>query len=266
MPLTRSDLAVDELFEPAIRRIFRRVATDRFHGGRATGRGRGAMPPQAELLFGPADGVWASEREFLGEFHNGIHHQDTSDRLTARGVPLLAALAVDDRVPDRERTGLVIALFHIATEADRHTAEYWPHRHPRADATAAADARAAVRAHLGELTARWDVECPTVRLALAALAAATPDPAVHAATLPRLHDLAAHHPAATPVGRYLRYTALLISGPEPRIAATVEELTAAHWRGTAREVPAAARAVHLLDQLLARLSVELLPRHGPDAL
>ncbi|GAB7184585.1 hypothetical protein ATKI12_4416 [Kitasatospora sp. Ki12] len=240
----------DELFEPELHRIFRTVAVDRFRGF--------AMPPHAGLLLGREFGPWSSDREFLGEFHNEIHHQDTCDKATTQGVPLLVALAVDDRVPARERMGLVMALFRIATEADRHRAEYWPGAHPQADPAAAARARAAVGHHLAEVLARWDAECLGVRLALAALGAAFRDSPVAARLRRRVKALADERGEETSVGGYLRFVTLIAGGTDRQVLTAVTSPTASHWRATHPEAPLQARAVHLLDQMLSQVRATLL--------
>ncbi|MFI5534106.1 hypothetical protein ACIA8O_36775 [Kitasatospora sp. NPDC051853] len=75
---------------PPIRQLFRDVIADRLPGRR---------PPQAAMLFdAEIDPSW-DDRSFLGDFYNEILHQDTCQLATADGAVLLAALAVDDRVP-----------------------------------------------------------------------------------------------------------------------------------------------------------------------
>ncbi|MCP2310998.1 hypothetical protein [Kitasatospora paracochleata] len=239
-----------ELFEPEIRRTFRTVAIDRF-GGRS-------MPVQAALLFGPEFGPWRSESEFLGEFYNEIHHQDTCDTYTAEGVRLLTALAVDDRVPPRDRFDLVRMLLSIATEADRHTAEYWPGRHPQADAAAASRARSAVEVRLAGILARWDTECLGVRLGLAALAAAFPAAPAAVNLLPKVEAFAEAHRQDSRIAGYLRFVLILAGAKDNQVFAEVESLTGSYWRATHRDAPVPARAVHLLDQMLVRMRSLLL--------
>ncbi|MFE7561905.1 hypothetical protein [Kitasatospora sp. NPDC057500] len=241
---------MDELFEPEIRRIFRAVAVDRF-------RNR-TMPPHAGLLFGPEFGPWDSDRDFLGEFYNEIHHQDTCDVSTAKGVPLLVALAVDDRVPAQERMELVMALFGIATEADRHRAEYWPGAHPQADPAAVVRARAAVEEHLAEVLTRWDVECLGVRLALAALGAVFRDSPATATLQGRVEALTDEHREKTYIAHYLRFVMLVARETDRQILPAVEELTASFWQASHREAPPQARAAHLLDQMLSQVRTTLL--------
>ncbi|MFJ9690908.1 hypothetical protein [Kitasatospora sp. NPDC101183] len=243
---------LDELFEPGMRRIFRAVAVDRF--------GSGAMPPHAELLFGPGFGPWDSDRDFLGQFYNEIHHQDTCDRFTAEGVPLLVALAVDGRVRAQERMGLVKVLFGIATETDRHRAEYWPGAHPQADAAAAVRARSAVEGHLPEVLARWDGECLGVRLALAALGVVFRDSPATVTLRQRVEALAGEHQEKATVVGFLRFVMLLVDGTDRQVLSAVESRTMSYWRASHREVPLQARAVHLLDQMLSQVRTTLLAR------
>ncbi|MFE7528075.1 hypothetical protein ACFU7Y_20505 [Kitasatospora sp. NPDC057542] len=200
----------------------------------------------------------SSDRDFLGEFYNEIHHQDTCDESTAGGVPLLVALAVDDRVPAHERMNLVKALFDIATEAERHSAEYWPGTHPQANTAAASRARAAVEKHLVDVLARWDAECLGVRLALAALGAVFHESPATAILQRRVEALAeARREEAFIVG-YLRFVALIARGTDGQVLAKVESLTESCWRASHREVPVSARSLHLLDQMLSQVKAILL--------
>lgn len=65
--------------EPPIRRVFRDVIADRLADPR---------PPQAAMLFqSSVDPFWTDDRFFLGDFYNGILHQDTCQPGTADGVP-----------------------------------------------------------------------------------------------------------------------------------------------------------------------------------
>jgi hypothetical protein len=239
--------SADDVFGPEIRQIFRDVTADRF-------RGR-MMPPHARMLFEPEYGPITTDREFLSDFYNDILHQDTCDQHTAEGVPLVAALAVDDRVPPRDRMQLVRLLFRIATVSERHTADCWPGTHPNADAAGEARARAAVEEHAPTLLARWDTECLAVRLALAAVATVFPAPRTAAALIPRLRRLAERNPTDTPTGDYVRFAVVLATSDEPQILAAVESFTdyTSYWQSTARPVPTRARAFHLLDQMLSRV-------------
>ncbi|MFJ8983048.1 hypothetical protein [Streptomyces sp. NPDC102282] len=104
--------------EPPIRRVFRDVIADCLADPR---------PPQAAMLFqSSVDPFWTDDRFFLGDFYNEILHQDTCQPGTADGVPLLAALAVDGRVPPQQRFKAIDLLFSTATVADRHLADFWP--------------------------------------------------------------------------------------------------------------------------------------------
>ncbi|MEV5546796.1 hypothetical protein AB0L35_11825 [Streptomyces sp. NPDC052309] len=233
------------VFGPPIRRIFRDVVADRVPGPR---------PPQAAMLFQPsADPYWDDDTSFLAEFFNEILHQDTCHPCTADGVALLAALAVDDRVPPRQRFESVVLLFNIATVADRQLAECWPDTPPHADRGSEHRAREAVRACTPGLLARWAFECPAVRLALAGLAVVFPTARTLPALAPRLEGFAGRHPHGTDIGDYVRFVLVLAAGDDHRTLAAVETLTDAYWQGTARRTPLRARAVHLLGQMLARV-------------
>lgn len=123
--------------EPPIRRLFRDVITDRLAG---------PQPPQAAMLFqSSVDPFWTDDRFFLGDFYNEILHQDTCQPDTADGVPLLATLAVDDRVPPQQRFEAVDLLLHAATVAGRHLADCWPNAPRHTDPESEKRAREAVR-------------------------------------------------------------------------------------------------------------------------
>ncbi|THA80272.1 hypothetical protein [Streptomyces sp. A0592] len=228
---------------PRIREIFRTVVTDRFADRPA--------PAQAELLF--ADAPFDSDREFLGDFYNEILHQDTCNELTHEGVPLLAALAADDRVPPRERMSLVSLLFSIATVTERHEAECWPQAHPHADPAGEERARVAVEAALPQLLNRWETECVTVCLALTALAAAFPSAGTSQDLLPSLRTLAGQYPGWTLPGDYVRLAGTITVGKRENLLTAVEALTSQNWIPTVRSARLTGRALHLLDQMLSQI-------------
>ncbi|MFD7557419.1 hypothetical protein ACFV9E_23130 [Streptomyces sp. NPDC059835] len=228
---------------PRIREIFRTVVTDRIADRQA--------PAHAELLF--ADTPFDSDREFLGYFYNEILHQDTCNEHTHEVVPLLAVLATDDRVPPHERMSLVSLLFSIATVTDRHEAECWPQRHPQANPAAEERSRVFVEAALPQLLARWETECVTVRLALAAIAAAFPAAGASQHLLPSLRTLAGQYPGWTLPGDYVRLAGTITVGKRENILAAVEALTSQKWSPTVRSATLTGRALHLLDQMLSQL-------------
>jgi hypothetical protein len=239
-----------EGFEPPIRRIFRDVVADRLP--------EDTMPPQAALLFTEHhDPHWTSDRFFLGDFYNVILHQDTCRASTAAGIPMLAALAIDDRVPARQRFDLVDLLFSAATAAERHQAASWPQTPRHADPDAESRSRAAVQAHVPELLARWSHECAAVRLALAALAVAFPTERTLPALTSRLRGFAGSFTDGTDIGDYIRFTLVLASQDPDRILHAVETLTDAYWKGTTRTAPLQGRAFHLLAQMLSRVDDNL---------
>ncbi|MFF3091830.1 hypothetical protein ACFVRB_43400 [Streptomyces nojiriensis] len=136
---------------PPIRQLFRDVIADRLPD---------RMPLQAAMLFdSETDPAW-DERTSLAEFYNEILHQDTCQPYTAEGLALLAALAVDDRIPARHRFQAVDLLFRTATVAERHLAETWPATPQHADPDSEARACKAVQLHTPDLLARWPAECP----------------------------------------------------------------------------------------------------------
>ncbi|MFF3123762.1 hypothetical protein ACFVRD_15695 [Streptomyces sp. NPDC057908] len=238
---------------PPIRQLFRDVIADRLPDRR---------PPQAAILFGSeADPSW-NDRSFLADFYNEILHQDTCQPDTADGIPLLAALAVDDRVPARHRFQAVNLLFNAATVAERHLAESWPATPRHADPDSEARARIAVQSCTPDLLARWPAECPAVRLALGGLAVVFPTDRTLPALTPRLRGFADQHPSGTDIGDYVRFVLALAAQDDYQILAETERFTDAYWTGTARGVPALARALHLLGQMLTRVGTGLNRSHA----
>ncbi|GAA0272442.1 hypothetical protein GCM10010302_07550 [Streptomyces polychromogenes] len=229
--------------EPRLREIFRTVMTDRFAGRPA--------PAHAWLLL--TDTPFDSDEEFLSDFSHEILHQGTCNGHTHEGVPLLVALATDDRVPPRERMSLVSFLFSIATVTDRQEAACWPETPPHADPRAEARARAAVEAALPQLLARWETEHAGVRMALAALAAAFPSAVPSQDLLPGLRTLARTYPGWTLPGDYVRLAGTITVGDRTNVLTAVEALTSQYWSPTHRPAPLTGRALHLLDQMLRRL-------------
>ncbi|MGA5194176.1 hypothetical protein [Streptomyces exfoliatus] len=239
---------------PPIRQLFRDVIAKRLPGRR---------PPQAAMLFGAeTDPCW-DDRTFLGDFYNEILHQDTCQTATADGLVLLAALAVDDRIPAPHRFQAVELLFRAATVAERHLAESRPPAPHHADPYSEARVRNAVRAHTPALLARWAAECPAVRLALAGLAVVFPTDRTLPALTPRLRTFTHQHPQGTGIGDYVRFVLVLAARDPDRILTVTEELTDAYWTGTARGVPTRARALHLLGQMLTKVGAGFTrPRVG----
>ncbi|MFE7216708.1 hypothetical protein ACFU93_44230 [Streptomyces sp. NPDC057611] len=214
--------------------------------------------PQAVMLSAPAaDPFWTSDAAFVSDFYSEILHQDTCRPETAHGVPLIAAVAVDDQVPERRRFGAVKLLFSAATVAERHLAECWPGSAPHLDADSEARTRAAVASHTPDLLARWGAECPAARLALAGLAVVFPTDRTPAALAPRLREFTHRHPPGTDIGDYTRFVLVLAAQDDDRTLAAVESYTDTHWRGTPRGAPTRARALHLLGQMLDKVETDL---------
>ncbi|WP_306312057.1 hypothetical protein [Streptomyces hydrogenans] len=235
--------------EPPIRRVFRDVIVDRLAG---------LQPPQAAMLFqSSVDPLWTDDRFFLGDFYNKILHQDTCQPGTADGVPLLAVLAVDDRVPPQQRFEAINLLFSTATAADRHLADCWPNSPRHADPESEDRAREAVRSCAPDLLARWAAECPAVRLALAGLAVAFPTARTLPALTPRLRGFVEQHPPGTDIGDYVRFILVLAAENNDQTFATVESLTNTYWESTSRGAPTPARALHLLGQMMNRVKTGL---------
>ncbi|MFF2522690.1 hypothetical protein [Streptomyces liangshanensis] len=217
-------------------------------------------PPQAALLFGPADDPFRDDDGgFLADFFSEILHQDTCLPGTADGVPLLAALAVDDRVPARFRFTVVDLLFRTATVTDRRRAESWPAAPRHADAGSEARARSAVRVHTPDLLARWGVECPAVQLALAGLAVAFPTPRTLPALTPRLRSFVQRYARDTDIGDYVRFVLVLAAQDDARTLDATENFTAVRRPATPRGAPTRARALHLLGQMLTAAGQALAP-------
>ncbi|MFF8619263.1 hypothetical protein [Streptomyces sp. NPDC015350] len=233
---------------PPIRQLFRDVIADRMPGCR---------PPQAVMLFGSEiDPCW-DDQSFLADFYNEILHQDTCQPATADGLALVAALAVDERIPARQRFQAVDLLFSAATVTERHLAETWPVAPQHADPDSEARARSAVQAHVPHLLTRWSAECPAVRLALAGLAVVFPTDRTLPALTPRLRTFTHQHPQGTGIGDYVRFVLVLAAQDDDRTLAATEKLTDAYWTGTARGVPTRIRALHLLSQMLTKVGTGL---------
>ncbi|WP_435190526.1 hypothetical protein [Streptomyces sp. bgisy126] len=233
---------------PPIRQLFRDVIADRLPD---------RMPLQAAMLFGSETNPAWDDRSFLAEFYNEILHQDTCQPYTADGLALLAALAVDDRIPARHRFQAVDLLFSAATVAERHLAETWPATPRHADPDSEARACNAVLLHTPDLLARWPAECPAVQLALAGLAVVFPTARTLPALTGRLHTFMNQHPQDTDIGDYVRFVLVLATQDDSQTLAATEKLTDAYWTGTTRGVPTRARALHLLGQMLTRVGAEL---------
>lgn len=251
---TRYDPAPDAITPgPPIRLLFRDVIADRMPERR---------PPQAALLFdSEIDPSW-DDRSFLTDLYNEILHQDTCQPDTADGIPLLAALAVDDRVPARHRFQAANLMFKAATVAERHLAESWPAIPRHADPGSEARTRIAVQSCTPDLLARWPAECPAVRLAFASLAVVFPTDRTLPALTPRLRGFADQHPSGTDIGDYVRFVLVLAAQDDAQILADTERFTDAYWTGTARAVPTLARALHLLGQMLTRVGTGLTGCHA----
>ncbi|MGW2050936.1 hypothetical protein ACWCPF_38105 [Streptomyces sp. NPDC001858] len=239
---------------PPIRQLFRDVIADRLPDRR---------PLQAAMLFdSEIDPAW-DDRTFLAEFYNEILHQDTCQPDTADGLALLAALAVDDRIPTRNRFQAVDLLFSAATVAERHLAQTWPATPQHSDPDSEARACNAVQLHTPNLLSRWPAECPAVRLALAGLAVVFPTDRTLPALTARLRTFMNQHPQGTDIGDYVRFVLVLAAQDDSQTLAVTEKLTDAYWTGTARGVATRARALHLLGQMLTKVGAELTrPRGG----
>ncbi|MGQ4434315.1 hypothetical protein [Streptomyces sp. SAS_260] len=233
---------------PPIRQLFRDVIVDRLPD---------RMPLQAAMLFSSEIDPGWSDRAFLAEFYNEILHQDTCQPCTADGLVVLAALAVDDRIPARHRFQAVDLLLRAATVTERHLAETWPNTPQHADPDSEARARNMVQWHTPDLLARWPAECPAVRLALAGLAVVFPTDRTLPALTARLHTFMDQHAEGTDIGDYVRFILVLAARDDSQTRAVTEKLTDAYWTGTAREVPTQARALHLLAQMLTRVGAGL---------
>ncbi|MEU9321789.1 hypothetical protein [Streptomyces sp. NPDC048295] len=113
------------------------------------------------------------------------------------------------------------------------------------------------------LLTRWSAECPAVRLALAGLAVVFPTDRTLPALAPRLQTFTHQHLQGTDIGDYVRFVLVPAAQDDDQILAVTEKLTDACWTGTARGVPARARSLHLLGQMLTRVGAGLTrPRSG----
>ncbi|MFG2659264.1 hypothetical protein [Streptomyces sp. NPDC048425] len=198
-----------------IRQLIRDVIAERLPGRRL---------PEAAMLFGAEIAPSWDDRSFLGDFYKEILHHDLCQPAAPDGLVLLAALAVDDRIPARHRFRAVDLPFRAATVAERHLAETWPATPQHADLDSEAWARSAVQAHTLDLLTRWSAECPAVRLALAVLDVVFPtDRTRPANTAPA--DL--HPPArqGTDISDYVRFVLALAAQDEDRLLTVTERLT-----------------------------------------
>ncbi|MFJ7985814.1 hypothetical protein [Streptomyces sp. NPDC096351] len=238
---------------PPIRQLVREVVADRVPGPR---------PLQASMLFDAAVDPCEDDGSFLGDFFNEILHQDTCRPSTAGGLALVAALAVDDRIPARYRFKAVTLLFTAATVTERRLAESRPSAPIHSAPADEASARSAVRTHLPDLLARWPAECPAVRLALAGLAVVFPTDRTLPALTPRLRPFADQHPRGSDIGVYVRFVLVLAARDEEQTRSVTEKLTDAYWTATARGLPTGPRALHLLGQMMARVGGALTRSHA----
>ncbi|MFB7714026.1 hypothetical protein [Streptomyces sp. NPDC056105] len=201
------------------------------------------------MLFGAEIAPSWDDRSFLGDVYNEILHQDACQPATADGLVLFAALAVDDGIPARHRLRAVDLLYRAATVAERHLTETWPATPQRADLDSEARACSAVQSRTPDLLTRWSAECPAVRLALAVPAGVFPtDRTLPAIAAPA--DVHAPAPHGTGIGDYVRFVLVLGAQDDDRLLTVTERLADAYWTGTARGVPARARALHFIGQIL----------------
>ncbi|MFF0413449.1 hypothetical protein ACFYUY_23805 [Kitasatospora sp. NPDC004745] len=117
--------------------------------------------------------------------------------------------------------------------------------------------RSAIEASAPSLLARWEAECPAVRLALAGLAVVFPTDRTLPALTPRLRQFIDQHPLGTDTGDYVRFVLVMAAQHDNETLAAVEKFTDAHWRGTSRGAPTKARALHLLGQMLGKVGSNL---------
>ncbi|MER5965393.1 hypothetical protein [Streptomyces sp. NPDC002057] len=180
--------------------------------GDAATEGAGT-PPAQDPAAGRrrSDPLWTDDRFILGDFYTGILHQDTCQPGTADGVPLLTALAADDRVPPQQRFEAIHLMLSTATVTGRHLADSWPNSPRHADPESEGRAREVVRSCAPDLLARWGAECPAVRLALAGVAVVFPTSRTLPASTPRLRGLVEQHPQGTDVGDYVRFILVLVA-------------------------------------------------------
>lgn len=230
-----------------LRRLFRSVVEDRYSGR--------PMPPGFDLLIDPVrEEVRCDEAEFLNFFCHEIFHQGSYYAQTVSHVPLLVALATDDRVPARRRLGLVDLLFDIATGADNRRAESWPERSPFDDDPAVvAAAKAAVGGHVPVLLDRWAAECPAVQLVLAAVAVTFPTPRTHAALTARLAGFLDRFADDSHTAHLVRFILTMSSGSEIAILAAIEDFPEPRGRGPRADAPLLLRATHVLRARLRQV-------------
>lgn len=219
--------------------------------------------PQAAFDLAAPDGpgnAWVpgSSGEFMSELHNAVMHQDACYPHTAEAVPLIVALATDERLPFPVRDYAYAMLYYAASNGDRLIAYLAdklvaegeglePPEGPRLT-------HAAVEAEAGSLFARWDREPGPIRMSLAGLAATYPSQAAACDLLPGLAEFTRRW-QGTGRGAALALALAAARGDDEATIGQITAIQAWHWQGplagASPLASARSRALYLLEELLA---------------
>ncbi|MBR7828158.1 hypothetical protein KDK95_17710 [Actinospica sp. MGRD01-02] len=218
--------------------------------------------PQAAFDMAAPDGpgsgwVPGAADEFIGELHNAVMHQDACYPHTAEAVPLIVALATDERMPFSVRDYAYGMLYSAASNGDRLIAYLADKLIAEGDGIEVGDGlrltHAAVQAEAASLFARWDREPGAIRMTLAALAATYPSQAAASGLLPELAEFAQRW-AGTYRGAALRLASAAAQADDQDTLAQVAAIESWHWKGPLAGgsplAPARSRALYLLDEML----------------
>jgi hypothetical protein len=207
---------------------------------------------------GPGTGwVPGSAGEFMSELHNSVMHQDACYPHTSEAVPLIVALATDERMPFSVREYAYGMLYSAASNGDRLIAYLADKLVADGDGFDVPDGprltRAAVEAEADGLFARWDREPGPIRMMLAGLAATFPPRAAACDLLKGLAEFARRW-EGTARGAALDLALAAARGDDEGTLARIAAIQAWHWQGPLAGgsplASARSRALYLLDEML----------------
>jgi hypothetical protein len=218
--------------------------------------------PQAAFDLAAPDGpgsgwVPGSAGEFMSELHNAVMHQDACYPHTAEAVPLVVALATDERLALSVREYAFGMLYSAASNGDRLIAYLADKLVADGDGFETWDGpqltHAAVEAEAGGLFARWDREPGPIRMMLAGLAATFPPRAAASGLLKGLAEFTRRW-EGTARGATLALALAAARGDDEGTLAQITAVQAWHWQGPLAGgsplAPARSRALYLLDEML----------------
>ncbi|HTJ67426.1 MAG TPA: hypothetical protein VL551_07855 [Actinospica sp.] len=207
---------------------------------------------------GPGGG-WLPEspQEYVSELFNAVMHQDSCYPHTAEAVPLVAALATEERFSVSVRAQFYGMLWAGGSNADRLIAYFADKFVADGVGFEVPDGprltRDAVQAVVGELFGRWGREPGAIRKMLAGLAATFPAEAEAAGIILGLTEFAERW-AGTYRGAALRLALAAARADDADTLEQLAEIQAWHWQGPLAGgsplAPARARALYLLDEIL----------------